>query len=161
MNGMLLLSQKLLQKYVFRKNGYLLVINSFIYISEFLLSRDKNLGPLNLGQIWGWRSGRTLWELSNAFFCGAVAVLVPELCPFVEKDWKRQSLAFGDLLWPDLWPGLKNDRTSFIMIFDALLNVAFRVSLHGPVAELEGVFKHTLTPARRVRCWTAARRGLT
>ena len=28
------------------------------------------------------------------------------------------------------------------MIFDALSNAAYRVSLHGPGAELQGVFKH-------------------
>ena len=40
----------------------------------------------------------------------------------------------GDLTF-DL---LKNDRSSFVMIFDALSNAAYRVSLRGPGAELDG-----------------------
>ena len=44
------------------------------------------------------------------------------------------------------------------MIFDALLNAAYHVSLHDPGAELEGVFKHS--PARHVRRRAPARRGL-
>ena len=32
----------------------------------------------------------------------------------------------------------KNDRDSFVMIFDAHLNAAYRVPLHDPGAELEG-----------------------
>ena len=57
---------------------------------------------------------------------------------FVEKCWNRPNLTFGDLWWPDLWPDLKNDRSSFVMIFDALSNAAYRVSLRGPGAEIEG-----------------------
>ena len=74
---------------------------------------------------------------------------------FVEKRWKRQNLTLGDLRWPDLWPDLKNDRTSFVMIFGALSNAAYRMSLHGPGAELEGGGSNTPT-ARRA----AARCGL-
>ena len=46
------------------------------------------------------------------------------------------------------------------MIFDALSNAVYRMSLHGPGAELDGggVFKHPF--ARRVRHRAAARRGL-
>ena len=40
----------------------------------------------------------------------------------------------GDLTF-DL---LKNDRSDFVMIFDALSNAAYRVSLRGPGAEIEG-----------------------
>ena len=47
---------------------------------------------------------------------------------FVEKCWKRQNLTFGDLWWSDLWPDLKNDWTSFFMIFGALSNTAYRVT---------------------------------
>ena len=48
------------------------------------------------------------------------------------------------------------------MLFYALSNVAYYVSLHGPGADLEGggVFKHSPS-ARRVRRRSAARRGLT
>ena len=43
-----------------------------------------------------------------------------------------------------------NDKDSFVMIFYALSNAAYHVSLHGPGAELGGgLFKHPL--ARRVR----------
>ena len=75
---------------------------------------------------------------------------------FVEKWWKRQNLTFGDLWWPDRRPDLKSARSGFVMIFDALSNDSCRVSLHGPGAELQGVF--TLPPARRVRRRAAARR---
>ena len=62
------------------------------------------------------------------------------MCWFVENCWKRQNLIFGDLWSPDLWPDLKNDRTSLVRIFGVLSNAAYRVSLHGPWAELdEGV----------------------
>ena len=56
---------------------------------------------------------------------------------FVEKCWNEPNLTFGDLWWPDLWPDLKND-SSFFMIFDALSSAAYRVSLRGPEAEIEG-----------------------
>ena len=57
---------------------------------------------------------------------------------FVEKCWNRPNLTFGDLWWADLWPDLKNDRSSFFVNFDALSNAVCRVSLHGPWAELDG-----------------------
>ena len=40
----------------------------------------------------------------------------------------------------------KSDRSDFFLIFDALSNAAFPVSLRGPGVELEGggVFKHPL-----------------
>ena len=40
------------------------------------------------------------------------------------------------------------------MIFNALSNAAYFVSLQGTEANLEGVFKHP--PARRVRRWAPA-----
>ena len=33
---------------------------------------------------------------------------------FVDKCWKRQNLS---LWWPDLWPDIKNNRSSFVMSF--------------------------------------------
>ena len=47
--------------------------------------------------------------------------------------------------WPLTWP--KNDRSSFVMILDALSNAAYRVSLRGPGAELDGDVQ-TPSPAR-------------
>ena len=67
---------------------------------------------------------------------------------FVEKCWNRPNLTFGDLWWPDLWPDLKNDRRSFFMFFDALSNAVYRVSLHGPWAELDGGVQTPPGPAR-------------
>ena len=57
------------------------------------------------------------------------------MCRFVEKCWKRQNLTFGDLWWSGLWPDLKMTEAvpSWFLTF-------FRMSLHGPGAELEGVF---------------------
>ena len=46
------------------------------------------------------------------------------------------------------------------MIFGALSNAAYRVSLHGPGAELDGVDVQTPPAAWRVRLRAAARRGL-
>ena len=46
------------------------------------------------------------------------------------------------------------------MNFDALSNAVYRVSLHGPWAELDGGGVKTPPPARRVRRWAATRRGL-
>ena len=37
------------------------------------------------------------------------------ICQFVEKCWNRQNLTFRDLWWPDPWPDLKNDWSSFFM----------------------------------------------
>ena len=56
----------------------------------------------------------------------------------IEQCCNRPNLTFGDLWWPDLWPDLKNDTSSFFMIFDALSNAVYRVSLHGRWAELDG-----------------------
>ena len=65
------------------------------------------------------------------------------MCRFVEKYLKWQNLTFGDL-WS---PGLYDNRSSFaIVLFYALLNAAYRVSLHGPGAELEGGGSITARP---------------
>ena len=48
---------------------------------------------------------------------------------FVEKCWNRPNLNFGDLRWPDLWPDLKVARCLSVIIFDALLIAAHRVSI--------------------------------
>ena len=118
--------------------------------------------PLTLGQIWENYSERALIGLSNALFRGAVALLVPELCVgFLEifdiRPGNRRNFAFNDLWWPDLWPDQKIDRSDFLIIFDALSNAAFRVSLRGPGAELEGgVFKHP-PPSRAWKSRTPSR----
>ena len=77
------------------------------------------------------------------FFWGAVALLVSELCVDllnIVDIWptNRRILAFNDLWWPDLWPDQKSDRRDFFLIFGALSNAAYPVSLRGPGAELEG-----------------------
>ena len=46
------------------------------------------------------------------------------------------------------------------MIFGALSNAAYRVSLHGPGAELDAAGVQTPPAARRVRSRAAARRGI-
>ena len=58
-----------LPKNTFRKNGY------FYFLFCSLGPKQKDVRPnlRNLGE-------RALKELSNAPFCGAVALLVPELC---------------------------------------------------------------------------------
>ena len=64
---------------------------------------------------------------------------------FVEKCWNRPNLTFDDLWWPDLWLHLKIDRStsSFVVLFDALSNAAYRLSLRGPPEpELEGVLNN-------------------
>ena len=68
-------------------------------------------------------------------------------------------LAFNDLWWPDLWPDQKSDRSDFFLIFDALSNAAFAVSLRGPGAELEGGVQ-TPPPAGRGNPGPPAGRGL-
>ena len=49
--------------------------------------------------------------------------------------------------WPLTWP--KNDRSSFVMILDALSNAAYCVSPHGPGAELDGGGEGPTTPGPR------------
>ena len=87
--------------------------------------------------------GKTVEGLSNELFRGAVALLVSELCVDLLKIidiWptNRRILAFDDLWWPDLWPDQKIDRSDFFLIFDALSNAAFSVSLRCPGTDLEG-----------------------
>ena len=125
---------------------------------EFLLSG---------GQTVDLRSNlRTRWRknVKRAIECAFLQCCISSgygvMCQFVEKCWNRQNLTFGDLWWPDLWPDLKNDWSSFFMIFDALSNAVYRVSLHGPWAELDGGCSNTPLPARAVRRRAAARRGL-
>ena len=117
--------------------------------------------PFGVFALWRpnrWR--RALKELSNALSCGAVGLLIPELWADLYKNVEKgQNLIFGDFWWPDVWPDLRNDRGSFIMIFDAFSNTTYHVSLHGPEAELEGGVQ--TPPARRVRRRAPARRGLT
>ena len=73
------------------------------------------------------------------------------MCRFIENCWKRRNLAFGDLWWPDLWRDLKIYRSSFVLTFAI---AAYCVSLHGPGAELEGVFKH---PTPHLARWAPSR----
>ena len=54
-------------------------------------------------------------------------------------------MTFGDLWWPYLWSDLNTDRSLSVIIFDTLSIVAYRVSLGGTGAELEGGVK-TLPP---------------
>ena len=74
MNVVPLLSQKLLQINVFRTNG------------NFWSFYSLEAKPLILDQIWGHAIKRALKELSNALYCGAVALLVPELCADLYKN---------------------------------------------------------------------------
>ena len=107
--------------------------------------------PLILDQIWGHNNERALKELSNALFRSTVALLVPELCANLSKIGLLIMLKIGQirhlmtsgLWWPELWHDLKNDRNSFVVIFDALSNAAYRVSVRGPGAELEGGLQNT------------------
>ena len=76
------------------------------------------------------RNARELFEFGLLLF---------EIAPkkVFEKCWNKPNLTFGGFWWPDLWPDLKNDRSSFIIISDVLSNAAYRVSLRGPGAEIE------------------------
>ena len=69
MNAVSLLSQRLLQKNLFRKNGFLTGAQTVDHRSN-----------LRIG------SERALKDLSNALFRGAVALLVPELCADLYKN---------------------------------------------------------------------------
>ena len=51
----------------------------------------------------------------------------------------REQFDFDDLWWPDLWPDLKNDRSTFVTILDELSNAAWGMSLRSSGAELDGV----------------------
>ena len=54
----------------------------------------------------------------------------------------------------------KSDRSYFFLIFDALSNAAYPVSLRGPGAELEGGCSNTPPPALRGNPGAPAGRGL-
>ena len=140
-----LLSQKLLQKTFVAKN---------CYFWSFCSLEAK---PLNVDQIWGHISERALKELSNALLrCSSSSSRV--MRQFVEKCWNRLNLAFGDLWWPDVWPVLKIYRNFPVIIFAALSITAYRVSLRGPGAELEGGVKPP--PQHDPENRPPARRGL-
>ena len=54
-----------------------------------------------------------------------------------------------DLWWPQFWPELKNDRSSFRMIFTELSNAVFRFVLRRAGIEVDGgcsLFKHPPPP---------------
>ena len=101
-----LLSQKWLQENIVRKKAIFRV---------FCPLKAK---PLTWGQIWAQLAETPLKGLSNALFCGAIALLVSELCAAAsktEKCWNRQHFTFADLWWPDIRPDLKNDRFVFVL----------------------------------------------
>ena len=91
-----------------------------------------------------------LWRCSS-FGCFRV------MRRFVKKGSKGQNLTSFDDLWqPDLWPDLKLDWCSFVVIFDTSSNAAYFVSLRGPGAELDGDFQIIPLCGRRA----PARHGL-
>ena len=108
-NVVALLSQKLLPKNICRENGY------------FYSFCPLEAKPLTWGQIWEHYSERSVKGLSNALFCGAVALLVPELADGSFQTYGNGlNLTFDDLWWPDLWPDLKTRGvypSFFLMLF--------------------------------------------
>ena len=108
----------------------------------FLLFWPLEVKPLTWGQIWRHSSGRAVNGLSFAFFRAALALWVHELeClqwRIVEMVENREHFTFYYLWWPDLWPDLKNERNTFLMLLDELSNAACRMSLRSSGAELEG-----------------------
>ena len=115
------------RKTFFRKNGY----------SYSVCSLEAE-PPLILGQIWGRFSERALKRSHGMRFCAALFWFPSYEPVYGKKCWNRPNLTFDDLWLPGLWPDLKKVRSSFVTIFDALSNAAYRVSLRGPGAELEG-----------------------
>ena len=79
------------------------------------------------------------------FFRAPLAYLVHELQRLerniVEIMKNRVNLTFDDLCWPDLWPEVKKDGSTFVIILNELSNAAYRMPLRGPRAELEGGVK--------------------
>ena len=91
---------------------------------------------------------RALKMLSNALFRGAAALLVPELCAnlYIKtvENGKILPMTFGDrtfVMTFDLT--LKNDRTSFVKIFDALSNVAVTSSRYMAQEPSKRGIRHT------------------
>ena len=108
---MSLLNQILLQKNLYSKQ---------LPFLEFLLSGGQTVDlRSNLRTYWRSTVTRAI-KCAFAGRCSSSGSRV--MCQFVEKCWKRQNLTLLDLWWPDLWPDLKNDRTSFVMIFGTLSN---------------------------------------
>ena len=111
-------------------------------IVYFYISWPLEVKPLTWGQIWRHNPGRAVNGLSFAFFRAALALLVHELerlkLRIVEMVENREHFDFDDLWWPDLWPDLKNDRCTFLLILDELSNAACRMSLRSSGAELDG-----------------------
>ena len=138
MNAVPLLSQELLQK---KK-----LFSKKLLFLGFLLYRGQTIDLRSNLRAQRRKSVKRAIECAILGRCSSSGSRV--MCRFVEKCWKRQTLTFGDLWWPDLWPNLKNDRPIFVMIFGALSNAAYCVSLHGPGAELGvgEVFKHPPRP---------------
>ena len=60
------------------------------------------------------------------------------------ENGKIWPLVISGLCWPDLWPDLKIDRSFSIIIVDVLSIAAYRVSLRGAGAELEGAWNTPL-----------------
>ena len=123
-------------KSYYRKRHFLFLSYFFSFCSPLLEARS-----LILGQIWGHLSERALKELSNVLFRGAVALWFTSYVAICRKMLKTPKcdlcLTYVQPMLTRFFTWLKNDRISFVMIFDTLLNAAYCVSLHGPEAELE------------------------
>ena len=83
---------------------------------------SREVKPLTLGQIWGRVSDRALKELSNAFFCDAVALLIPELCADLwKKCWRRQNLTLDNLTFDLTYKWPEQFRHDFLRSFECRL----------------------------------------
>ena len=72
-------------------------------------------------------------------FRAALALLVHELermkLSIVEMVENREHFTFDDLWWPDLWPDLKNDQSTFLVILNELSNTAYHVACRSVAQE--------------------------
>ena len=119
---------------------------------EFLLSGSQTVDlRSNLRAHWQRNAKRAI-ECAFAGRCNSSGSRI--MSRFVEKCWKQLNLTYGDLWWPDLWTDLINDRTSFVMIFGALSNTAYRMSLRGSGAYLEGGVQTSNNPPRPAAGYT-------
>ena len=75
--------------------------------------------PLILNQIYlrAYKRKSVKRDIECAFAQHCSSFSSPVMCQFVEKCWNRPNLTLGDLWWPYFWPDLKNDQSSFVMIF--------------------------------------------
>ena len=98
-------------------------------------------------------------ELSNALLRGTIVLLVFELFVSLPKIVELGQIWPLVTWWPDLSLDLKHDWSIFVMLFNALSNAAYCVSLCGSGAELERCSSAT-PPARRIWRRTPTRRRL-